>query len=149
MRQAMYLPMRTSALVGAVLLGLVSIAVAHGDDEDMGMNMGVPETTNPTVATSANTTAPSTYFNYGEHSGLMFTHILLMTIGWVFVLPIGEFTTTIRGLSHLLSGWYRCYVLNSSITLCPPHAVPLCCSECGWSIPSYNLQRQYSRPIPQ
>jgi hypothetical protein len=77
------------ALVGVALLGLVSVVVAHGhdDDEDMSMDMGMgrPEVTKP-----MDEAVPQTYFNYGEHSGLLLAHILLMTIGWVFVLPIGK-----------------------------------------------------------
>lgn len=93
MRQVMKLPMRTSTLVSTVILGLASIAVAHRHGEDMDMKMAAPEMPRPTLATSANTTVPNTYFNYGEHSGLLFTHILLMTVDWVFVLPIGELPT--------------------------------------------------------
>jgi hypothetical protein len=81
---------RFVTLVGVVLIGLVSVAVAHGEDEDMSMDMGMgrPEITKPMDATV--TAVPNTYFNYGEHTGLLLAHVLLMTIGWVFVLPIGK-----------------------------------------------------------
>jgi hypothetical protein len=73
----------------AVLLGLASVAVAHGHDEDMNMNMGEPSIARPTITSGANVTLPETYFRYGEHSGFLAAHIFLMTIAWVFVLPIG------------------------------------------------------------
>jgi hypothetical protein len=80
-------------LVGVVLLGIISSVVAHGDDEHGDMNMGMDgmSTSRPTIATSSNDTMaePASYFQLKEHTGLMFAHILLMTIGWVFVLPIG------------------------------------------------------------
>jgi hypothetical protein len=77
-------------LAGAVLLGLASVAVAHGHDEGMSMDMGEPSVARPVITSAANGTAPDSYFRYGEHSGLMMAHIFLMTIAWVFVLPIGR-----------------------------------------------------------
>ncbi len=77
-------------LAGAVLLGLASVAVAHGHDENMNMDMGEPSIARPIISQAANVTAPESYFRYGEHSGLMMAHIFLMTIAWVFVLPIGR-----------------------------------------------------------
>lgn len=70
------------------LLASLPSAVAHGHDEDMGMDMPVAR---PTIAPAPQTTnaAPESYFQYGEHSGLLFGHIFLMIISWVFVLPIG------------------------------------------------------------
>lgn len=80
-------------LAEAVLLGFVSSAVAHGHDEhgDMNMDMGGMSSSRPTIATASNSTMaePTSYFQLTEHTGLMFAHIVLMTIGWVFVLPIG------------------------------------------------------------
>jgi len=77
------------ALPAAVLLGLASVAVAHGHDEDMGMNMGEPSIARPTINPGANVTVPETYFRHGEHSGLLTAHIFLMSIAWIFILPIG------------------------------------------------------------
>jgi hypothetical protein len=83
---------RSISRTSVVLLGLASIAVAHGHDEDMGMNMASTEASRPTLSTVA---SPETYFNYGEHSGLMMAHIVIMTVCWIFVLPIGMFVTII------------------------------------------------------
>lgn len=73
----------------AALLGLASVAVAHGHDEDMNMDMGEPSMARPTITSGVNATVPQTYFRYSEHSGLMMAHIFFMTIAWVFILPIG------------------------------------------------------------
>jgi hypothetical protein len=82
-------PSRVATLAGVLLLALASVTVAHGHDEDMEMSASMPEMLRPTLAASSNVPAPNTYFNYGEHAGLMTAHILLMTISWVFILPIG------------------------------------------------------------
>jgi hypothetical protein len=80
-------------LAGVVLLGFTSSVVAHGHEEHEGMNMDMGGTSNSSpVATATNgaMAEPASYFQLTEHTALMFAHILLMTIGWVFVLPIGE-----------------------------------------------------------
>lgn len=82
-------------LAGAVLLGLLPLAVAHGhdgDSMDMSMDMTQPSVTRPTIPSSPSETnlpAPN-YFTHGEHGSLMMAHIMLMTFAWVFVLPVGE-----------------------------------------------------------
>jgi len=89
---------KSLALAGVVLLGLLPLAIAHGHDGDgdgeMAMDMSMGEASVPRPTIHSNLTAevpgPPSYFQYGEHSGLIVAHILLMTIGWVFVLPIGE-----------------------------------------------------------
>jgi hypothetical protein len=82
-----------SALAGAVLLGLVSVAVAHGHDEDMNMDIGDSSFARPTILSATSTATsvpvPEAYWNYGEHRSLLAAHITLMTIAWIFVLPIG------------------------------------------------------------
>lgn len=78
------------ALAVAVLLGLASVAEAHGHDEDISMDMGEPTMSRPTIAQASGSSKPQTYFQFGEHSGLIMAHILLMAISWVFVLPIGK-----------------------------------------------------------
>ena len=78
---------------GVVLLGLVASVVAHGHDEEMTTDtaMSAPSIARPTILTASNSTAavPHTYFQLGEHSNLMSAHIVLMTLGWLFILPIG------------------------------------------------------------
>ena len=33
---------------------------------------------------------PPTYFSLADHAGLMYAHIGLMTLAWVFILPVGK-----------------------------------------------------------
>lgn len=85
----------SSTVAGAILLGLASIVVAHGHDEDSNMNMGTAAVPRPIIssATSSATTTSvpvrDTYWTYSEHKGLLTAHIVLMTLAWIFVLPIG------------------------------------------------------------
>ncbi|KAN0101915.1 integral membrane protein [Hyaloscypha variabilis] len=87
---------------GAVLLGLASIAVAHGHDEDMNMNMGMPAMAKPAITSGANGTVVETYFHHTEHSGLLAAHIFLLTVAWVFILPIGVMLSISRSRYSLL-----------------------------------------------
>lgn len=85
---------RSAKLVAIALLwGLVSVANAHDHAKGGNMEMGGSEISRPVLATAspADIHDPQTYFQYGEHSGLMVAHIVLMTFAWIFILPIGEF----------------------------------------------------------
>jgi len=81
----MHLPsQRRTAFAGIALLSLTGVVLAHSHDEkDMVMKMGQPPPALPTTIPSS-ATKPDTYFQYREHSALMFAHIALMTIGWLF-----------------------------------------------------------------
>jgi hypothetical protein len=75
---------------GAVLLGLTHLAVAHGSNGDMKIEMGEPVIARPTIPVAGAAATPVSYFQHGEYSGLIVSHILLMTVAWVFVLPVGR-----------------------------------------------------------
>ena len=79
------------------LLGLLSLAFAHGHDShvgdstDMAMSGGAAHmafASNGTMKPTA--LVRSSYFSHSEFSGLMLAHIAFMTIAWFFILPIGE-----------------------------------------------------------
>ncbi|CZR57527.1 related to YTP1 [Phialocephala subalpina] len=80
-------------LAGAVLLGLSSVAVAHGHDEDMSIDVS---STRPTITTTTATPlpAPDTYWSTG--GSLLTAHIALMTIAWIFILPISVMISIAR-----------------------------------------------------
>lgn len=77
-----------------LLWGLASVANAHDHAKGGNMEMGGSEVSRPVLATAASSPEaipdPQTYFHYGEHSGVMVAHIVLMTLAWVFILPIGR-----------------------------------------------------------
>lgn len=83
---------------GLILFGLASLIAGHGNNEpEMDMDMTMTSTTMAMAAAIApittNSTAmvePSNYFRYPEHGGAMVAHITLMTVAWVFVLPLCE-----------------------------------------------------------
>jgi protein-S-isoprenylcysteine O-methyltransferase Ste14 len=89
-----------SVLAGVVLFDLVSVTLAHGHDEDASMEMSsgmnISEVPRPHIYNITDMGPPS-YFRHPEYSGLMLLHIVLMTMAWIFVLPLGT-------SSHCFSG---------------------------------------------
>lgn len=80
-----------------VLVGK-ALTAAHGHDEsvDMAREMGAsasasPEALRPVIAapTETNHDEIRSYFALNSNCGLIYAHIVFMTLGWVFVLPIG------------------------------------------------------------
>jgi hypothetical protein len=81
-----------SALAGAVLLDLLSVALAHSHDEDASMKMGTGmnlSEVSPLHIYNSTEMGPPSYFRHTEYSGLMLLHIVLMSTAWIFVLPLG------------------------------------------------------------
>lgn len=107
MRSTMHSLATRAFFVAALVLVLAPAVLAHGDDEGMDMDMDMggdsmhagaePEalaqngTMNGTMNGTAEIIYKPTYFAHPEHVGLMYAHILLMTLGWVFALPVCEF----------------------------------------------------------
>ena len=93
-----------SVLAGTVLLDIVSVALAQSHDEDasmkMGTSMNLSDASRPHIYNSTEMGPPS-YFRHTEYSGLMLLHIVLMSIAWIFVLPLGT-------LSHHFCGPTQC-----------------------------------------
>lgn len=91
-----------------LLLVLALTAIAHEDgrhmdlDMDMDTGMSGAEQLSPTPLPFNGSTYNSTlaqpvnYFRHPEYSYLMLTHIVLMTVGWVFVLPVGTGRLTLQ-----------------------------------------------------
>jgi hypothetical protein len=85
-----------SNVAPALLVLLFSLTIsAHEDDShkpaaDMDMDMAMSGVDLPLNSTSYNETmeVPINYFRHEEYSYLILTHIALMVIGWVFVLPL-------------------------------------------------------------
>jgi hypothetical protein len=77
-----------------LFLASLATAIPHGDDEsmDMGMDMHmVTDAPKPTTtAMHANTDGMMSYFAYTKHSSAIIAHIVLMVLGWCFILPVGK-----------------------------------------------------------
>lgn len=80
--------MRSSAVL--LFLGLAAHAIAHGDEHDdgsMGMEMDMIPDSKPD--TSDTSDLPPSYFDHPDDKFLIYSHIVVMTLSWVFALPIG------------------------------------------------------------
>lgn len=86
-------------ILPAALLALEVIPLAFAHDHDShdreAQAMGAPKTLHlslPLSSTSMNSfnAAPQSYFTWPDFEGPMLAHIVLMTVAWVFVLPISE-----------------------------------------------------------
>ncbi len=129
-------------LAGAALLGLASIAVVHGHDDSIGRHMPEMSSSRPTIISSANATDPESYWQYGEHSGMMAAHIFLMSVAWVFVLPIGKMSLGELGVSV---DFRRCDAFDFAIPLFSPNPIRLSRNQYRGSPLGHNIQCHYSR----
>lgn len=80
-------------LIGAtLLLETISVVLAHGHDDHPGEMADTGSATSSlSIATmNSSSVSPQSYFTYPALSSLMLAHIVLMTIAWFFVLPIGK-----------------------------------------------------------
>jgi hypothetical protein len=71
---------------GAAFLGFIAVAGAHSDE--IGEDMDMPSGTE--AGASAETTYAPTYFANPDHVHIIYAHISLMVLAWVFILPVGE-----------------------------------------------------------
>lgn len=78
-------------------LSLLPLNAAHDDgahaigSERSGPSMANQVKQSSNISSTAAMTLPSSYFTYGEHSGLLLVHILVMLVAWFVILPLGEF----------------------------------------------------------
>jgi hypothetical protein len=80
----------------------VSLAIAHGNDGSMDMvttmstdvhASSIIATPTAPVSRNGQDQGPTSYFFYAEHSSTILAHIVLMTLGWCFILPPGELSS--------------------------------------------------------
>ncbi|RDW66378.1 hypothetical protein BP6252_10013 [Coleophoma cylindrospora] len=97
-------------------LGLASEAFTHNHNDDGPMDMrkgemGRSENSHLTISTALNSTdsGPNSYFRHSEYSRLVWAHIVLMSVGWTFVLPLG--------ISLLKFNTWKCINMNVAIML--------------------------------
>lgn len=102
-----------SRLIGVtLLLATLSVVLAHDHDGHAGDHADEPANVEsaPNSVSAASMTSggasPQSYFTYPALRGLMLGHIVLMTIAWFFVLPIGKHIS----MQRLFSSANRCTV---------------------------------------
>lgn len=76
--------LRTLAVGLAASAVLATSAMAHGDDDMDGMKMGEADKPLP------DDQYPPTYFALADHRAAIYSHIGLMVLAWVFILPVGK-----------------------------------------------------------
>ncbi|ELR08363.1 hypothetical protein VC83_04626 [Pseudogymnoascus destructans] len=98
-------PEFTKAAPALLVLFFAIAASAHGDETHMDMGMTATGAGVPLGATPSNATleVPPSYFRHPEYSHLILAHIALMTIAWVFVLPIAVMLSISRSRLNLLA----------------------------------------------
>ncbi|KAF4453746.1 hypothetical protein F53441_3639 [Fusarium austroafricanum] len=84
----------------ALLLVVLPVVVAHGGGESMDMGMGHGTNTTQRLKDQH---YPDTYFAHTEHTGVIYTHIALMTLSWVFILPIAVMFSLVNSRFTLLA----------------------------------------------
>ncbi|KFY33191.1 hypothetical protein V495_08345 [Pseudogymnoascus sp. VKM F-4514 (FW-929)] len=99
-----------NSVAPALLVLLFALTTsAHEDEAHMGTDMdmdmattgaGVPLGITPSNATHS---VPPSYFRHPEYPNLILAHIALMTIAWVFVLPIAVMLSISRSRLNLLA----------------------------------------------
>lgn len=80
-----FLPVAAATVTWALLLPAV---LAHGDDDAMNMDGGMP--TGADEPPQPDPELLPSYVHHPDHRGTLLMHIALMTLAWVFVLPIGR-----------------------------------------------------------
>ena len=85
----------TSSLILIVVTSLLApttVVLVHGHDNHAGIAAGMGPVPTPMSAASINmsSTSPQSYFTYPSARGLILGHIVLMTLAWFLILPIGE-----------------------------------------------------------
>lgn len=81
-----------SSTAALVLLEAVPLALGQGHDDQEGemSGVGAPKILQMMSDTNSTIMSSQSYFTYPEHGGLVLAHIVIMTIAWFFILPIGE-----------------------------------------------------------
>lgn len=85
----------------AVLGFLVPTVLGHGDDnEAIDMDMGTDMDMSSGMSSGGNASQPEadfppSYFAHPEHRGILLGHIGLMVLAWVFMLPLGKYSSLV------------------------------------------------------
>ncbi|KLU92565.1 hypothetical protein MAPG_11510, partial [Magnaporthiopsis poae ATCC 64411] len=75
------------------LLSLIPAVLAHGGGEglrgrDMEMDMGQGHSHSDPAPKPSHDAYPESYFSHPELQGVLYAHIAVMVLAWVFVLPV-------------------------------------------------------------
>jgi hypothetical protein len=77
--------------IAALLLEVLPLVAAHGDENDVPMDNAQQDLVD-------NDGASRSYWSLSEHATLMYWHIALEILAWIVILPVGEFSSIIFSL---------------------------------------------------
>ncbi|KAL9071046.1 MAG: hypothetical protein Q9157_005600 [Trypethelium eluteriae] len=85
----------------SALLELLPLVVAHGDDSHGPDGKAFVHNESPSRPTIADgikeaSVEPQSYFALSDHASQMYTHIFLMVLAWVVILPVGRYRVKAR-----------------------------------------------------
>lgn len=88
-------PVLSRSVTALVLvLGFLPLVLAHGGGHDEGsmdsMSSGHDNQSHEADKPRDESEYPLSYFSHPDHVSAIYTHIALMTLGWVFILPVGK-----------------------------------------------------------
>lgn len=140
-------------IIAASLLELAPLALAHGHDNPGGDGMDVGAPSHASLVEfvahanmSASSASPQSYFSLPQDSNLILGHIVLMTLAWFFVLPIGEQRPTIaESVAEILL--LRCYAERRSLASRFNRTDRLLWYERVWAVTRDDIQQQDPRPL--
>lgn len=99
-------PQNLAFLAVFALLRSIPYVGAHdhqasvGEAPNTGMPMAYPAVTPmsmPFALLNRTESSEQSYFAYPNYGGLMLAHIVLMTVAWFFILPIGKYISSRLG----------------------------------------------------
>ncbi len=79
-----------STAAAALLLALLPVVIAHGDEHN-GDSMDMSPQSGPAPVAQQDG-VPQSYWRLSEHASLMYWHVALEILAWVVILPVGTLT---------------------------------------------------------
>jgi hypothetical protein len=98
--------------LAVAMLSLVPAALAHGGDENMGMEMSQNHGHGEPAPRPSEDSYPETYFSHPELQGILYAHVAAMVVGWVVVLPVGKLAIAILVIAEVLGAGRRALLLT-------------------------------------
>lgn len=109
--------------VAAALLSIVSLVLAHGDDEGHGMDMKKPAHP-PSNGGEVDPYDMPSYAGLSQYQTQIICHVVFMVLAWFFILPIGEYKQSERASIELIPVSGRLQLCSVKIRSAGPVPVP-------------------------
>lgn len=133
---------RQRSITGVVFLALLCLRVVYAHDEHSHKPM------NHTHVLALVADEGSNYFKYPEHRSLLYGHILMLCVGWIFIMPIGEFWYHEVHPWNLLTST-SCRVKRRWLTVSFSNQTTVPCSVRPRLIPRVLIRQCNTRPVSE